>query len=101
MNIITWRTIIWQQFEAVIDMLGDAIKFCADHLWTAVLWDEPDNAEYGQFSFVAYHALFCCMRHVQEHAAHLSFLLTQHGVTGFDWVTQARNITSSDCASLQ
>jgi hypothetical protein len=33
-----------------------------------------------------------CMRHVQEHAAQLSFMLTQHGVSGFDWVTQARSI---------
>jgi hypothetical protein len=32
-----------------------------------------------------------CMRHVQEHAAHLSFLLGQHGVTGFDWVSRARD----------
>lgn len=41
-----------------------------------------------------------CMRHVQEHAAHLSFLLTQHGVTGFDWVTQARDKTASGHTAL-
>lgn len=166
MNIFTWRSIIWQQFGAAIDTLADAINLCPDHLWTAVLWDDPDAAEYGQFWFIAYHTLFwldlylggsaegftppapfiqgrlpekpypkeqiqaylahcrmkchstieglteeranqiCkfawieatflemqlyCMRHVQEHAAQLSFLLTQHGITGFDWVTQARN----------
>lgn len=168
--VIDWKTIIWQQFGAAIDTLDDVIELCPDHLWTAVLWDDPDGAGYGQFWFVAYHTLFwidlyltgysegfvppapfirgklpetpytkeqiqtylthcrhkcqstlealteeranqlCtfgwieasfvemqlyCMRHVQEHAAHLSFLLTQHGVTGFDWVTQARNITAS------
>lgn len=31
------------------------------------------------------------MRHVQEHAAQLSLLLGQHDVSGFDWVTKARN----------
>lgn len=162
-----WKTMIWQQYGAAIDTLDDTIKLCPDDLWTAVLWDDPECAEYGQFWFVAYHTLFwidlyltgsaegfsppapyewrgipekpytkeqlqtylaycrqkcqstleglteekanqlCtfkwieasyaemqlyCMRHVQEHAAQLSFMLTQHGVTGFDWVTQARGI---------
>ncbi len=31
------------------------------------------------------------MRHVQEHGAQLSLLLGQHDVSGFDWVTKARN----------
>jgi hypothetical protein len=52
------KTIIWQQFGAAIDMLDDAINFCPDHLWTAALLKDPDNAEYGQFWFVAYHTLF-------------------------------------------
>jgi hypothetical protein len=166
---IDWKTSIWQQFGASIDMLNDAISLCPDPLWTAVLWQDPDDVEYGQFWFVAYHTLFwldlyltgssegfappapfirgalpekpytkdqirmyldqcrrkcqstiealtdekarqrCTfdwfeasflelqlynMRHVQEHAAHLSFLLGQHDVTGFDWVTKARGIAS-------
>ena len=166
---IDWRTIIWQQFGAAIDTLDDSIKLCPDHLWTAVLWKDAEDARFGQFWFVAYHAVFwidlylagynegflppapfvrgrlpeqpytkeqvqsylagcrrkcqstieglteerasqiCkfdwveasfvemqlyCMRHVQEHAAHLSLLLSQNGVTGFDWITKARDNTS-------
>lgn len=34
------------------------------------------------------------MRHVQEHAGQLSFFLGQHDVSGFDWVTKARNKAS-------
>jgi hypothetical protein len=30
------------------------------------------------------------MRHIQEHAAQLNFYLGQQGVTGQDWVAQAR-----------
>ena len=52
-----WRTSIWKQFGAAIDMLGDAISLCPDHLWTVVLWKDPDDEQYGQFWFVAYHAL--------------------------------------------
>lgn len=35
------------------------------------------------------------MRHVQEHAAQLNFFLGQQGITGMDWVVQARNNGSS------
>jgi hypothetical protein len=30
---ISWRTIIWQQFGAAIDMLGNALRACPDHLY--------------------------------------------------------------------
>lgn len=52
------KTGIWQQFGAAIDMLDDAISLCPDHLWTAVLWKDPDDVRCGQFWFVAYHTLF-------------------------------------------
>lgn len=52
------KTMIWQQFGAAIDMLDDAINLCPEHLWTAVLWKDADDARYGQFWFVAYHTLF-------------------------------------------
>ena len=55
---IEWRTSIWKQFGAAIDMLGDAIRLCPDHLWTVELWKDSDDERYGQFWFVAYHALF-------------------------------------------
>ncbi len=163
------KKVIWQQFGASIDMLDDAISLCPTQLWTAVLWTNPDHAEYGQFWFVAYHAIFwldlyltgssdgfappapfirgklpdkpytkdqistylhqcrtkclatiealtdgkaaqrCTfdwgeisflelqlytMRHVQEHAAQLSLLLGQNGVSGMDWVSKARGNAS-------
>jgi len=55
---IDWRTSTWKQFGAAIDTLGDAIRLCPDHLWTVVLWKDLDDERYGQFWFVAYHALF-------------------------------------------
>ena len=55
---INYRTIVWNQYGAAIDMLEDAIRLCPDHLWTAVLWKDPDDGQYGQFWFVAYHTLF-------------------------------------------
>ena len=55
---IDWRESLWNQFGAAIDMLDDAISLCPDHLWTVVLWQDPDDERYGQFWFVAYHTLF-------------------------------------------
>lgn len=55
---IDWRMIVWQQYGAAIDMLDDAIRLCPDHLWTAVVWHDTDDARYGQFWYVAYHTLF-------------------------------------------
>lgn len=52
------RTLVWQQFGAAIDTLGDAIRLCPDELWTAVLWKDPDDVAYGEFWFVAYHTLY-------------------------------------------
>lgn len=165
----TLKTMVWEQFGAAIDTLDDAINLCPDHLWTAVLWKDPENERFGQFWFVAYHAVFwidlylagynegflppapfvrgrlpdepyskdqvraylvecrkkcqatlagltdeqahrrCtfewieasylemqlyCMRHVQEHAAQLHFVLGQQGIPGSDWITKARDITT-------
>lgn len=33
MNITTWRTILWQQFGAAVDMLDNALRACPDELW--------------------------------------------------------------------
>ena len=52
-----WRTSIWKQFGAAIDMLADAISLCPDHLWTVILWKDSNDERYGQFWFVAYHTL--------------------------------------------
>jgi len=55
---INYRTIVWNQYGAAIDMLEDAIRLCPDHLWTASLWKDTEDVQYGQFWFIAYHSLF-------------------------------------------
>jgi len=52
------KTSISRQFGASIDMLDDALTLCPDGLWTAALWDDDEDEQYGQFWFVAYHTLF-------------------------------------------
>jgi hypothetical protein len=55
----TLRTILWKQFGAAIDMLDNALRLCPDELWRDRLWDNPpERAEYSQFWYLAYHALF-------------------------------------------
>lgn len=55
----TWRTIVWQQFGAAIDMLDNALRACPDHLWRDGLWNNPsERPEYAQFWYIAFHALF-------------------------------------------
>jgi hypothetical protein len=59
MNIIPWRTIIWQQFGAAIDMLDNALRACPDELWCDRIWDDSTDApEYTEFWFIVYHAIF-------------------------------------------
>src|SRR5262245_49080422 len=59
MDIIYWRTIIWQQFGAAMNMLENTLRACPDGLWRDNIWDDPTDApEYTQFWFIAYHALF-------------------------------------------
>lgn len=56
---IPWRTIIWRQFGAAIDMLDNALRACPDELWRDRLWDNPsERPEYSQFWYLVYHALF-------------------------------------------
>jgi hypothetical protein len=55
---IKWSESIWKQIGAAIDTLEDAINLCPDHLWTVVVWKDPDDERYGQYWFIAYHALF-------------------------------------------
>jgi hypothetical protein len=30
-----WKTVLWNQFGATIDMFGNALKACPDDLWKA------------------------------------------------------------------
>ncbi len=57
-----WRTILWKQFGAAIDMFDNALMACPDALWRQRLWPTPaDNSlppESAEFWYLAYHALF-------------------------------------------
>jgi hypothetical protein len=55
---VDWKMSTWRQFGAAIDMLSDAIHLCPDHLWTVLVYKDPDDERYGQFWFVAYHTLY-------------------------------------------
>ncbi len=53
------KTIIWQQFGAAIDMLGNALRACPNALWHGRLWDNPSEPPgYSQFWYITYHTLF-------------------------------------------
>lgn len=53
---------LWRQFGAAIDMLGETIHDCPADLWEAPLWDDqPDQwvaAGFSKFWYLAYHTLF-------------------------------------------
>jgi hypothetical protein len=46
-----WKTIIWKQFGAAIDMLDNAMLACPDWLW-------DDRSQQPEFWYLAYHTLF-------------------------------------------
>lgn len=47
----TWKTAVWQQFGATIDMLENAMHACPDELWN-------DRSQQPEFWYLAYHTLF-------------------------------------------
>jgi hypothetical protein len=57
-----WRTILWQQFGATIDMLENALLACPGTLWHGRLWsdhsDHPLPPEFAEFWYITYHVLF-------------------------------------------
>jgi hypothetical protein len=97
---VSWRTIIWQQFGAAIDMLDNALRACPDSRWRdslaifETLTDEKANqrCEFPWGEEVSFTELqLYNMRHVQEHAAQLSLHLGQKGVSAPDWVARAEH----------
>lgn len=46
-----WKTILWQQFGAAIDMLENAINACPEDVW-------GDRTVRPEFWYVAFHTLF-------------------------------------------
>ncbi len=57
-----WRTALWQQFGATIDMLENALLACPSTQWNGRLWsdqkDHPLPPEYAAFWSITYHTLF-------------------------------------------
>ncbi|HYG58700.1 MAG TPA: DinB family protein [Symbiobacteriaceae bacterium] len=47
----TWRTALWQQFGASIDMLEQAVLACPDELW-------GDRSQRPEYWYVTFHTLF-------------------------------------------
>lgn len=58
---ILWRTALWPQFGAAIDMLENALAACPDRLWAERLWPETAPSrfppQFAEFWYVTYHAL--------------------------------------------
>lgn len=54
-----WRTILWRQFGAAIDMFEKALHACPDELWRLPLWGEQsERPDLAEFWYIAYHTLF-------------------------------------------
>lgn len=54
-----WRTLVWKQFGAAIDMLDNALVVCPAALWHQPIWHDPSvPVERTEFWYVTYHALF-------------------------------------------
>jgi hypothetical protein len=46
-----WKSVLWQQFGASIDMLENALTACPDELW-------GDRSEQPEYWYLVYHTLF-------------------------------------------
>jgi hypothetical protein len=47
----TWKTMIWQQFGASIEMIENALRACPEQLWS-------DRSQRPEFWYLTYHTLF-------------------------------------------
>jgi hypothetical protein len=54
----TFRTALWRQFGAAIDMLKNALLACPDSLWRERLWSDPEAPAYPTFWSLTHHTLF-------------------------------------------
>ena len=53
-----WRTALWQQFGATIDMLENALLACPSTHWNGRLWSHHSDPEFAAFWSITYHTLF-------------------------------------------
>lgn len=54
-----YKSGLWQQFGAAIDMLDNSVSACPDELWDKPLWLTPGEPEgYSEFWYLTYHTLF-------------------------------------------
>lgn len=57
-----WKTALWQQFGATIDMLDNALLACPDTHWNGHLWSDQSDPtlppKYATFWYVTFHTLF-------------------------------------------
>ena len=53
-----WKTALWQQFGATIDMLETALLACPSTHWNGLLWRDPEAPEYATFWSITHHTLF-------------------------------------------
>lgn len=53
-----WRTVLWRQFGAAIDMLDNALRDCPDELWAEDVWEDRSLPGFSAFWYLAYHTLF-------------------------------------------
>ena len=58
-----WRTAIWQQYGAAIDMLDNAILACPDDVWS-----DRSPAPHLQFWYIVFHTLFFLDLYLSETA---------------------------------
>ncbi len=56
-----WRTALWRQFGAAMDMLDNAVAACPTSLWQERLWRTPAPSQFptrfAEFWYVTYHTL--------------------------------------------
>ena len=54
----TFRTALWRQFGAAIDMLENALLACPSEHWNERLWSDQEQPDYPTFWYLTYHTLF-------------------------------------------
>jgi hypothetical protein len=62
MTVIIDNQMLWRQFGATIDELGNVLRDCPDELWNRQLWDDQTGqwvaAGFSTFWYLGYHTLF-------------------------------------------